>query len=98
MENIIYLIVGIAIGWITKIPFLLKWYSEFKAHKQHMTDLHTKLFEQKQSDQSNIKEKFIQLAEHWERLIGGLQHNEPKVNAVKNCISELKTHINVYFK
>lgn len=25
-----YLIIGIAIGWITKVPFLLKWYRDLK--------------------------------------------------------------------
>jgi len=30
MEKYIYLFVGILIGWITKVPFLIKWYRELK--------------------------------------------------------------------
>lgn len=29
-ENYVYLCIGVAIGWITKIPFLIKWYRELK--------------------------------------------------------------------
>lgn len=25
-----YLIIGIAIGWITKVPFIIKWYRDLK--------------------------------------------------------------------
>lgn len=27
-------LLGIIIGWITKIPFLLKWYNNFKKNKK----------------------------------------------------------------
>lgn len=30
METYEYLAIGILIGWITKVPFLIKWYRELK--------------------------------------------------------------------
>lgn len=33
----IYLIVGIVIGWITKAPFLIKYYKEIKRDKDTIT-------------------------------------------------------------
>jgi len=29
-EKYVYLIVGVAIGWVTKVPFLIKWYRELR--------------------------------------------------------------------
>lgn len=34
-----YLIIGIAIGWITKVPFLIKWYKELAHHKDMVAKL-----------------------------------------------------------
>lgn len=30
MEKYTYIIIGILIGWITKVPFLIKWYRDIK--------------------------------------------------------------------
>lgn len=30
-----YLIVGIGIGWITKVPFLIKWYRELRRTRNY---------------------------------------------------------------
>lgn len=29
-EKYWYLLVGVLIGWVTKVPFLIKWYKELK--------------------------------------------------------------------
>jgi len=34
-QKYLYLIIGVAIGWITKIPFLIKWYRELKETKHY---------------------------------------------------------------
>jgi len=39
MTGLIWLTAGIVIGWITKIPFLLKWYKEFQFDKKHRAEL-----------------------------------------------------------
>ena len=31
----IYLIIGFVLGWITKIPFLIKWYRDLKKTKEY---------------------------------------------------------------
>ena len=38
-----YLIIGIAIGWITKVPFLIKWYRDLRRtreYKRMQDDIH----------------------------------------------------------
>lgn len=30
-----YLIVGIGVGWLTKVPFLLKWYKELRKTRSY---------------------------------------------------------------
>lgn len=50
-----YMIIGFALGWATKIPFLYKWYKELrqsssyekmrdKVHLQEMKDRYNKMF------------------------------------------------------
>lgn len=34
-ERYVYLIIGVIIGWITKLPFLIKWYKELKETKDY---------------------------------------------------------------
>lgn len=34
-EKYVYLIIGVIIGWITKLPFLIKWYKELKETKDY---------------------------------------------------------------
>lgn len=31
----IYLIIGVVLGWITKVPFLIKWYRDLKKTKEY---------------------------------------------------------------
>lgn len=43
MENLIYLGIGILIGWAIKIPFLIKWYRELRFYKEGKVKLYNKL-------------------------------------------------------
>lgn len=38
-----FLLIGIAIGWITKVPFLIKWYKELKRYKEGKVKLYNRL-------------------------------------------------------
>ena len=38
-----FLIIGIAIGWITKVPFLIGWYKDLKRYKEGKIKLYNKL-------------------------------------------------------
>ena len=38
-----FLIIGILIGWITKVPFLIKWYNEFKQYREGKIKLYNQL-------------------------------------------------------
>jgi len=38
-----FLLIGIAIGWITKVPFLIKWYNELKRYKEGKVRLYNRL-------------------------------------------------------
>ncbi len=29
-QKYVYLLIGVVIGWITKLPFLIKWYKELR--------------------------------------------------------------------
>lgn len=37
-----WMIVGVAIGWITKVPFLTKWYNELRETKEYKAMMHEK--------------------------------------------------------
>lgn len=39
----IVLIIGIAIGWFTKVPFLLKWYQDLKKYKIGKLEMYQRL-------------------------------------------------------
>lgn len=64
MEEVTYVIIGIVIGWVTKIPFVLKWYKELKStrtyeymqdkvrHKE-MVDKYNKMFPNNKICQKN---------------------------------------------
>ncbi len=41
-----FLLIGIAIGWLTKIPFLIKWYRELTQYKIGKVKLYNKLINQ----------------------------------------------------
>lgn len=48
MKETGYLLVGIVIGWVTKVPFLIKWYRELREtndYKKRKTDAYLKHFE-----------------------------------------------------
>ena len=34
IDSLIWLLCGVALGWITKIPFLIKWYREFDKERK----------------------------------------------------------------
>lgn len=34
MENIAWFVFGVFVGWITKIPWLIKWYREFQEEEK----------------------------------------------------------------
>lgn len=36
----IWILLGVLIGWLTKIPFLLKWYKEMKEREIHASSLY----------------------------------------------------------
>lgn len=38
-----YLLFGILLGWITKIPFLIKWYRDLKIYKKKKIELYNKI-------------------------------------------------------
>ena len=39
----IVLIIGILIGWIIKIPFLIKWYRDLEGYKKGKIELYNRL-------------------------------------------------------
>lgn len=39
VEKYWYLLAGITLGWLTKIPFLLKYYRSIKADKEHINEI-----------------------------------------------------------
>lgn len=40
LHNTVLILVGVLIGWITKVPFLIKWYRELRATRNwEMMDL-----------------------------------------------------------
>jgi hypothetical protein len=43
MNTCILIGIGILIGWITKLPFALKWYRELKEYKEDKIKLYNKL-------------------------------------------------------
>lgn len=57
--NMTYLIIGILIGWITKVPFLIKWYNELK-ETQDYKNRRTNAF----VDEIDYKLEALRLAEY----------------------------------
>lgn len=39
VEKYWYLLAGITLGWLTKIPFMLKYYRSIKADKEHINEI-----------------------------------------------------------
>lgn len=38
-----FLLAGIAIGWITKVPFLRRWYQDLQRYKKKKVELYNRL-------------------------------------------------------
>lgn len=38
-DNWVAILVGVAIGWVTKVPFLLKWYKRVREDKEHIHEI-----------------------------------------------------------
>lgn len=38
-DNWVAILVGVAIGWGTKVPFLLKWYKRVRKDKEHIREI-----------------------------------------------------------
>jgi hypothetical protein len=43
-ERLIWISVGIIIGWLTKIPFLIKWYRELKETRDYQKAMRYKRY------------------------------------------------------
>lgn len=44
MNNYMYLLIGVVIGWIIKSPFLLRWYSELKSTRDYQKAMRYKKY------------------------------------------------------
>lgn len=65
MESIYYILIGIAIGWITKVPFLIKWYREFNTYKVRKVELYNRLMAEFIKLPSDEKNKFYITIEYF---------------------------------
>lgn len=53
-------LLGIIIGWITKIPFLLKWYKNFEIREKHLCRLIDSI-----NSENNCKELLVDIHNEW---------------------------------
>jgi hypothetical protein len=68
MTGLTMFMVGILIGWITKVPFLLKWYKEAKSDKRHISEI-VKNFEEDSKCGKVLKEIHLEWGENWDLVI-----------------------------
>jgi hypothetical protein len=46
MSTCIILAIGILIGWITKLPFAIKWYKELKQYKIKKVEMYNRIMDE----------------------------------------------------
>jgi len=68
MTELIWLTVGVLLGWLTKIPFLLKWYKELKLHKQDMTRVIDNI-DNNQLSRKVLDDIHYQWGENWDLVV-----------------------------
>jgi len=49
-----WFLLGVCIGWLTKIPFLIKWYNDYKRGKEEMKRMSEKIEKIYQEQEKNV--------------------------------------------
>ena len=63
-DIIIGLCIGLIVGWLTKVPFLIKWYRELKITKDYKDVMQKERFERfKESFGSEAYENYLKKTE-----------------------------------